>query len=89
MPIDPPSRVEAAGVVSGLDHAPVHGGHNANFTVNAETGDWHCFSQCGRGGDIFQLEMALAQCDFGEAHRDILRWVGRSINGSSGTLEHL
>lgn len=38
---------------------PIHKGKDDNFSVNAETGLWSCHSQCGRGGSIYDLEMAL------------------------------
>ena len=41
-----------------------HNGAGDNFTVNAETGAWYCHSECGCGGDIIELEMALTRCGF-------------------------
>lgn len=36
---------------------PIHGGTNPNeFGVNTERSIWKCFSQCGRGGNIFRTQ---------------------------------
>ena len=43
---------------------PIHDGKDPNFAVNAETGLWMCHSQCGRGGSIYDLEMALTGANF-------------------------
>lgn len=56
---------------------PIHDGKDPNFSVNAETGLWMCHSQCGRGGSIYDLEMALSSTDFPDAAREVRRIVGR------------
>jgi putative DNA primase/helicase len=56
---------------------PIHNGKDPNFSVNAETGLWMCHSQCGRGGSIYDLEMALTGADFPDAAREVRRIVGR------------
>ena len=56
---------------------PIHNGTNDNFSVNAETGLWYCHSQCGRGGSMFDLEMALTNTDFPPAANEVRRIVGR------------
>jgi putative DNA primase/helicase len=56
---------------------PIHNGKDPNFSVNAETGLWMCHSQCGRGGSIYDLEMALSSTDFPDAAREVRRIVGR------------
>ncbi len=56
---------------------PIHNGTGDNFTVNAETGLWYCHSQCGRGGSMFDLEMALSNADFPAAANEVRRIVGR------------
>jgi hypothetical protein len=56
---------------------PVHKGTGDNFSVNAETGMWYCHSQCGRGGSMFDLEMALTNTDFPPAANEVRRIVGR------------
>ena len=43
---------------------PIHDGQNDNFAVEPYTGWWFCHSQCGRGGDILELEAALHGGDF-------------------------
>jgi putative DNA primase/helicase len=56
---------------------PIHKGKDPNFSVNAETGLWMCHSQCGRGGSVYDLEMALSGSDFYDAAREVRRIVGR------------
>lgn len=57
---------------------PIHQGRDPNFSVNPKTGQWFCHSQCGRGGDIFDLEEALHGGDFPTRKAEIFRLVGRS-----------
>ena len=40
---------------------PIHRGSKRNLAINAETGLWFCYSQCGRGGDVLAFEMALSR----------------------------
>jgi putative DNA primase/helicase len=56
---------------------PIHNGKDPNFSVNAETGLWMCHSQCGRGGSVYDLEMALSGAAFHDAAREVRRIVGR------------
>jgi hypothetical protein len=57
---------------------PIHRGKDLNFSVNTETGQWFCHSQCGRGGDLFDLEEALHGGDFLTRKAEIFRLIGRS-----------
>lgn len=54
---------------------PIHHGTGNSFAVSAATGRWFCHSQCGQGGDIISLEMALT----GGAWRDAVAEVERII----------
>src|SRR5262245_33549755 len=56
---------------------PIHQGKNDNFSVNPNTGLWSCFSTCGRGGDILDLEAALTGADFPTCKLEVFRQVGR------------
>jgi hypothetical protein len=56
---------------------PVHRGKNDNFAVEPDTGRWFCFSACGRGGDILELEAGLTGADFKTAKTEVFRLVGR------------
>jgi hypothetical protein len=38
---------------------------------------WYCHSQCGRGGSMFDLEMALCGTEFPAAANEVRRIVGR------------
>lgn len=58
---------------------PIHGGRNLNFSVNAQSGQWFCFSQCGRGGDIIKLEQALTGASWRDAVAEIEHIIGRPI----------
>ena len=57
---------------------PVHGGTDDNFSVNADTGDWFCHSQCQRGGDAYSLEAELTGVtEFPRIRAEVERIVGR------------
>jgi DNA primase len=56
---------------------PIHNGERDSFSVDSETGRWYCFSACGSGGSIFDLEMALTDVEFRKAKLRIFRLVGR------------
>ena len=56
---------------------PIHQGKNDNFAVEPDTGRWFCFSKCGRGGDILELEAVLTGADFKTAKAEVFRLVGR------------
>ena len=58
---------------------PVHDGKDLNFAVNPEDGRWYCFSQCGRGGDVFSLEMELGAVDFVKAKAEVFRLIGKPL----------
>jgi hypothetical protein len=57
---------------------PVHGGRDHNFSVEAQSGRWFCFSQCQRGGDVFKLEQELTGTGFVPAKRTVFAVIGRS-----------
>jgi len=45
---------------------PIHGGDGRQaFSITRDR--WRCFSQCGRGGDVFDLVQALRECDVATA----------------------
>jgi DNA primase len=47
---------------------PVHGGDNPNaFVVSLSRDLWHCFSGCGRGGDVIDLVRSLDSLSFPQA----------------------
>jgi uncharacterized protein (DUF927 family) len=45
--------------------------------VNSATGLWTCHSQCGRGGSVFDLEIALSGLDFKGAVSEVYHIIGR------------
>src|ERR1022692_3434872 len=64
---------------------PIHQGSRDSFAVAPETGLWTCHSQCGRGGSIPDLEMALSGIDFKRALTEVDQLIGRS-NGARSKL---
>jgi DNA primase len=56
---------------------PIHEGKDDNFAVNPENGTWYCHSRCGRGGSIYDLEMALSATDFRSALEAVQQFFGR------------
>src|SRR5689334_22957871 len=58
---------------------PVHHGKNDSFAVDPASGRWFCHSTCGRGGDILELEAALAGGDFPTRKAEVFRLVGRIV----------
>src|SRR5262245_40526147 len=56
---------------------PIHRGKNDSFAVEPDTGRWFCHSTCGRGGDILDLEAALAGGDFPTRKAEVFRLMGR------------
>jgi DNA primase len=42
---------------------PIHGGRDANFSVDNRNGLWNCFSVCQRGGSVIDLVAALEKID--------------------------
>jgi hypothetical protein len=56
---------------------PIHAGKKKSFGVNPQTGRWHCYSRCGRGGDMLDLEVELCGGDFPTRKAEVFRLVGR------------
>ena len=53
---------------------PVHGGDNPGaFVVHEDRGLWHCFSACGRGGDVVDLLRLLDDLSYAETARELAR----------------
>lgn len=64
------SKLRSSGQGKFSTACPVHGGDNATaFKIDDALGLWRCFSQCGRGGDIFTLYEATNQ---GSSKKDAL-----------------
>jgi len=66
---------------------PIHQGERDSFAVKPDTGQWHCFSTCDRGGDILALELALNGGDFKTAKAAAFRIVGRPETSDNGRRE--
>lgn len=62
---------------------PLHNGKGESFAVDPVSGLWFCFSQCGRGGDLIELEIAKSGADFRTALAAVLSLVGRPMTERS------
>jgi CHC2 zinc finger len=58
---------------------PIHRGKHDSFSVNPETGLWRCWSDCGCGGDIIALEIALTGAQWLDAVAEVEYIIGRSL----------
>jgi hypothetical protein len=58
---------------------PIHRGKRDSFSVDPETGLWRCWSDCGRGGNIIALEIALTGAAWREAVAEVERIIGRVL----------
>src|ERR1700722_5188958 len=58
---------------------PIHRGKHDSFSVDPETGLWRCWSDCGRGGDIIALEIALTGATWRDAVAEIEGIIGRAL----------
>lgn len=54
----------------------IHEGDGLNLSLNLATGGWRCHSECGRGGDVFDLVMAVLGLSFGDAVAWLADWAG-------------
>ena len=66
---------------------PIHLGDRDSFAVNPKTGEWYCHSECGRGGDMINLEMELSATDFKSAKAAVLLMTGRVNRTASKRLK--
>ena len=51
-------------------YCPIHNEANPSFSINALTGKWICFANCGSGG-LVKLIMKLSHCDYNTAVEEI------------------
>lgn len=58
---------------------PIHAGQRDSFSVDPATGLWRCWSDCGRGGDIISLEIALTGVAWLDAVTALENIVGRRL----------
>ena len=58
---------------------PLHRGKGLNFSISAETGRWHCFSKCGRGGSMIDFEAEITGANFKAALTEVFAVIGRRM----------
>ena len=64
---------------SGGEHrgpCPLHHGQRDSFAANPETGLWHCHSQCGEGGNVFDFLIRKDGLAFSDALAAVAAWFG-------------
>lgn len=72
-----PELTQASGREWWRGPCPLHLGARDSFSVNAKTGCWRCFSECDRGGSIFDLEQLLTGAGRAMAVMNVTRIMGR------------
>ncbi|MBM3934571.1 MAG: DNA primase [SAR202 cluster bacterium] len=55
---------------------PFHNEKTPSFIVNPERQSWHCFGQCGVGGDVLGFVMRQEKLDFGETVKFLAQKTG-------------
>jgi hypothetical protein len=65
---------------------PIHQGSRDSFAVNAQTGEWYCHSDCGRGGSLIGFDVEVSGKPFGEAAADARAIAGRIERPRKGPI---
>ncbi len=57
----------------------IHNGSSpTSLAIDLSTGRWYCHSKCGRGGDVFGLEMLRRNLSYPEAYKAVYELIGRT-----------
>jgi DNA primase catalytic core len=62
---------------------PFHNEKTPSFQVNPDFGHWHCFGQCGEGGDVFKFIQKIDNLTFPEALERLALKAGVTLTRES------
>ena len=60
----------------GRGHCPFHDDKNPSFSINDDENYWYCFA-CKKGGSVIDFWMALKDCDYRTAVRELVPQIHR------------
>jgi DNA primase len=63
---------------------PFHNEKTPSFNVRPDMGTWHCFGQCGEGGDVFKFMQKIENLSFVEALERLALRAGVTLTPFGG-----